>query len=147
MSCDMRAEQVPNPDSRVTLAEETDALGMPRIALDWKLTAIDKASMRRTQAYFAQRLMLKGWSRFLQRLDDTDQFPKRVKGGCHHMGTTRMTADPKDGVVDANCRVHGMDNLFIAGSSVFPTAGAANPTLTIVALSMRLSEHLKKELP
>jgi choline dehydrogenase-like flavoprotein len=62
----------------------------------------------------------------------------------HHLGTTRMSADAKTGVVDANCQLHGVDNLYIAGSSVFPTAGHANPTLTIAAMSLRLADHLKK---
>jgi choline dehydrogenase-like flavoprotein len=62
------------------------------------------------------------------------------------MGTTRMAADPRQGVVDADCRVHGIDNLYVAGSSVFPTCGAANPTLTIVALALRLADHLRERL-
>ena len=62
------------------------------------------------------------------------------------MGTTRMSADPAQGVVDADCRVHGMANLYVAGSSVFPTCGSANPTLTIVALALRLAAHLKGTL-
>jgi choline dehydrogenase-like flavoprotein len=61
---------------------------------------------------------------------------------CHQMGTTRMSADPKFGVVDSNCRVHGMKNLYVAGSSVFPTGGGVNPTVTVVALALRLGEHL-----
>jgi choline dehydrogenase-like flavoprotein len=63
------------------------------------------------------------------------------------MGTTRMNGDPKLGVVDTDCKVHGVDNLFVAGSSVFPTSGAANPTYTILALALRLSEHLRGKLP
>jgi choline dehydrogenase-like flavoprotein len=66
-----------------------------------------------------------------------------LKGCWHHMGTTRMHADPRQGVVDAQCRVHGIENLFIAGSSVFPTCGADMPTITIVALALRLAEHIK----
>ncbi|WKZ57454.1 MAG: GMC family oxidoreductase [Bdellovibrionota bacterium] len=73
-------------------------------------------------------------------------FPNEVWGGCHHMGTTRMSSSAATGVVDRNCRVHGMENLFIAGSSVFSTSGAANPTLTIVALSIRLAAHLSSKL-
>ena len=64
----------------------------------------------------------------------------------HHMGTTRMSIEPGEGVVDAECRVHGLDNLYIAGSSVFPTSGNANPTLTIIALAMRMADHLKREM-
>ena len=69
-----------------------------------------------------------------------------MEAGKHHCGTTRMSSDPKTGVIDANCRVFGIDNLYIAGSSVFPTIGYANPTLTIVALALRLSDHLKQKL-
>jgi choline dehydrogenase-like flavoprotein len=65
-------------------------------------------------------------------------------GAFHHCGTTRMHINPKNGVVNENCRVHGMSNLFVAGSSVFPTIGYANPTLTIVALAVRLADHIKK---
>ena len=72
-----------------------------------------------------------------------DQWPPALRGGAHHMGTTRMADDPTHGVVDAHCRVHGIENLFVAGSSVFPTGGSANPTLTLVALALRLSDHLK----
>ena len=143
MSCDLRAEQVPHRESRVYLGDEKDALGMRRAVLDWQLTELDKTSMRRTQQYFAKHLMIKGWSRFLFRLDETPTFPKRLKGGCHHMGTTRMSHSPKTGVVDKHLKVHGVDNLYVAGSSTFPTGGAANPTLSIVALSLRLAEHLK----
>ena len=64
----------------------------------------------------------------------------------HHMGTTRMATSPREGVVDANCRVHGMTNFFVAGSSVFPTSGHANPTLTIVALALRLADHLQADV-
>jgi choline dehydrogenase-like flavoprotein len=66
-----------------------------------------------------------------------------TRGAWHQMGTTRMHSDPTQGVVDANCRVHGIDNLYMAGGSVFSTAGSANPTLTMVALAARLAEHLK----
>ena len=69
-----------------------------------------------------------------------------VAGGAHHMGTTRMHDDPRQGVVDRNSKVHGVDNLYVAGSSVFPTSGAANPTLTLVALTLRLADHLKVQL-
>jgi choline dehydrogenase-like flavoprotein len=69
-----------------------------------------------------------------------------MAGGKHHIGTTRMHADPKQGVVDPDCRIHGLANLYVAGSSVFPTSGYANPTLTIVALALRLADHLKVRL-
>jgi len=77
---------------------------------------------------------------------DTSAWPKSLGGGWHHMGTTRMHPDPRRGVVDASCRVHGLANLYVAGAAVYPTAGCANPTLTLVALSLRLSDHLKAVL-
>ena len=143
LSCDLRSEQVPNRDSRISLSDERDALGLRRAQLDWRLSEIDKASMRATQLYFAKRLMSQRWSRFLLRLDETPTFSKRLKGGCHHMGTTRISDSPRTGVVDQHLKVHGIDNFYIAGSSTFPTGGAANPTLTIVALSLRLAQQLK----
>src|SRR2546423_13744593 len=76
-------------------------------------------------------------------LGDDKTWPSFISGGWHHMGTTRMSADPKQGVVDANCKVHGLANLFIGGAAVYATAGAVNPTLTLVALSLRLADPLK----
>jgi choline dehydrogenase-like flavoprotein len=75
-----------------------------------------------------------------------DEWPHVPAGGYHHMGTTRMHADPRHGVVDANCRVHETDNVYVAGSSVFPTCGYASPTLTLVALALRLADHLKEKI-
>jgi choline dehydrogenase-like flavoprotein len=79
-------------------------------------------------------------------MSNDGSWPEEVLGGFHHMGTTRMADSPEHGVVDANCRVHGVDNLYIAGSSVFTTSGASNPTLTIVALALRLADHLRMQL-
>jgi choline dehydrogenase-like flavoprotein len=78
--------------------------------------------------------------------EDDSGWPSCMTGGKHHIGTTRMHTDPAQGVVDADCRVHDLTNLFVAGSSVFPTGGYANPTLTIVALAVRLADHLKERL-
>ena len=75
-----------------------------------------------------------------------DDWPAGVSYGYHHMGTTRMNANPKHGVVNADCRVHGIGNLYVAGSSVFPTSGSANPTLTIVALALRLADQIKRRM-
>jgi choline dehydrogenase-like flavoprotein len=141
------SEQRPNPNSRVLLDTDKDQLGLPRIKLDWQLTELEKRSVRVTNQLIGEelgrmelgRLQLVDW---LQSEDD--QF--KTGGQYHHMGTTRMSEDPKQGVVDKNCRVHGLANLYIAGSSVFATSGNSNPTLTIVALAMRLAEHLKKQV-
>ena len=144
-----RQEQAPNPDSRVTLSAEKDALGMPRATLDWRMTELDKRSIRTFYQLLGRELGRSGTGRVQIRewlLDDDRTWPSSISGGWHHMGTTRMHTDPRQGVVDANCRVHRLGNLYVAGSSVYPTAGAANPTLTLVALSLRLSDHLKTTL-
>ena len=142
------SEQAPNPDSRVLLSPtEKDAFGIPRIDLQWKLLPIDKRSVRRMHELMAQSFGLAGLGRmYLTLTDDDEQWPKQMKGGWHHMGTTRMHDDPKQGVCDANGYVHGVSNLLVAGSSLFPTSGAANPTFTIVALALRLADHLEGKL-
>ncbi|NQV20884.1 MAG: hypothetical protein HQ511_05645 [Rhodospirillales bacterium] len=148
MSLRTRSEQAPNPDSRVTLAEEKDALGINRIQLDWRLTEIDKRTVRTLVrsigAEFGRlnygRVRVPDWLAI-----DDDAWSPELIGGNHHMGTTRMSENPKQGVVDKNCRVHSVGNLYVAGSSVFTTSGYANPTLTIVALAVRLADHLKQQ--
>lgn len=140
---DVRAENRPTLASRITLGEARDALGMPRVRIDWQVTREDLADTTRSLALIGARLGQAGLGRLWMPLDDEGIFlPSRYDTGCHHMGTTRMAADPNQGVVDADCKVHGLDNLFVAGSSVFATSGFANPTLTIVALAHRLAEHL-----
>jgi choline dehydrogenase-like flavoprotein len=139
-------EQIPNPESRVKLSHDRDALGMNRVTLTWRLTSQDKSSLRRSHEILARELGRSGIGRMKLAdalLADDDGWPADVIGGRHHMGTTRMHADPKRGVVDGDGRVHGVENLFVAGSSVFPTSGSANPTLTVVALALRLADHLK----
>lgn len=145
-----RSEPAPNPDSRILLSEEKDALGVPRVKLNWQLTEFDKRSMRKTYEVLGQeagrsgvgRVRLRDW---LQEEDDT-MWPDYLSGGWHHMGTARMHDNPQEGVVDANCKIHGLGNLYVAGSAAFTTAGAANPTLTLIALSLRLSDHLKEKM-
>jgi choline dehydrogenase-like flavoprotein len=140
-------EQAPNPASRVRLSENKDALGMPRAQLEWRLSAIDKSSARRTQEVLARALGAAGLGRLqITFSEDERSWPTEMGGGRHHMGTTRMHLDPKQGVVDPDGRVHGLANLYVAGSSVFPTVGAANPTLTLVALALRLADHLVEQL-
>jgi choline dehydrogenase-like flavoprotein len=139
-----RVESAPNPESRVTLVRRRDALGMRRVKLDWRLSELDKRSALRAVEIVAAELGRTGLGRL--RLDVSEResgWPADTAGGWHHMGTTRMSDDPKLGVVDRHCRVHGMSNLFVAGSSVFPTAGSGTPTLTLVALALRLADHLK----
>lgn len=144
-------EQVPNPLSRVTLNNEKDALGVPRVNLNWQMLPLDKKTVTTLSKVLGQQVGAAGIGRV--RLPDfmldekDDNIPSDfVSGGWHQMGTTRMSDDPKTGVVDANCRVHGINNLFVAGSSCYTTGGAVNPTLTVVAISLRLSDHIKEQI-
>ena len=142
-----RIEPVPNPESRVTLAEDSDPLGMNRVQLNWRLSTKDKRSIRRALEILAEEVGRGGLGRIKINLDDDDtSWPSSMTGQCHQMGTTRMHGDPKKGVVDEHCRVYGISNLYVAGSSVFPTFGFANPTLTIVALALRLADHIKEKM-
>lgn len=140
------AEQAPNPESRISLDSGRDELGLNRARVDWRLTSIDretrKSVVRAVAAEFG-RLGL-GQVRMSDWLRDGRGLSGNIEDYNHHMGTTRMSDDPKFGVVDRNCQVHDLANLYVAGSSVFPTSGFANPTLTIVALALRLSDHLKQ---
>jgi choline dehydrogenase-like flavoprotein len=138
-------EQVPDPNNRITLSAERDQLGMNRVLLHWSYGETERRSLVRAQEIIGQALGAAGLGRL--------KVEAAVAGsawenhaGEHHMGATRMSADPKQGVVDAKCKVHGIANLYVAGSSVFPTGGYANPTLTIVALALRLADHVKEKL-
>lgn len=138
-------EQVPNPESRVRLGREVDALGMPRVLLDWRFTADDMRFWKRNLELLGQQIAALGVGRL--KVEDWvlagDPASFEGTGSYHPSGTTRMSDNPRQGVVDSNGRVHGVDNLYVAGSSIFPTIGDANPTLTIVALTLRLADHLR----
>jgi choline dehydrogenase-like flavoprotein len=138
-------EQAPNPESRITLSDDTDALGQRKVQVDWRLTPLDHHTYRTTATLFGSELARSCNGRFelADWLADEDGSKPEIHGTAHHIGTTRMSDDPSMGVVDRDCRVHGMDNLHIAGSSVFPTGGWAFPTFTIVALSLRLADELR----
>ena len=147
-----RAEQAPNPDSRVILSESTDALGCRRADLDWQMSELDKHSVRELALSLGRefnRLGLGKVSTMDWVEDSSNAWPvdptvgNHPIGGYQHMGTTRMSASARHGVVDANCTVHGLSNLHIAGSSVFTTGGWANPTLTLLALAHRLARHIE----
>jgi choline dehydrogenase-like flavoprotein len=139
-------EMTPNADSRVTLGTAKDRFGMPRVRVDWRLNADDRRGLDQLHAAMHAELRRCGLGTFVQHeMKDRNGWPPSTTGGKHHMGTTRMHTDPRQGVVDPDCRVHGMTNLFVAGSSVFPTGGYVNPTLTIVALAIRLADHLKAQ--
>lgn len=142
----MRSEQSPNPDSRILLGNSRDQLGLPRAKVGWKLTNQDKHTVYTASRMIGEELarLEIGRVKLPHWLIETNQpWPQELWGGCHLMGTTRMSETPETGVVDLNCRMHTVSNVFIAGSSVFPTSGYANPTLTIVALTLRLADHLK----
>jgi choline dehydrogenase-like flavoprotein len=137
----LNLEQAPDPDNRVVLDTDCDRFGLPRPVLHWRWRARDQANLVRLRALVADELERHGLGRVEV---DADGIPD--PNAHHHMGTTRMHQDPRQGVVDAHGRVHGLSNLYVAGSSVFPTSGFANPTLTIVALSLRLADDLEKQL-
>ncbi|MGR9105400.1 MAG: GMC oxidoreductase [Gammaproteobacteria bacterium] len=146
----MRLEQSPNPDSRVTLDTEKDAFGIPLVKLNWVFTPLEKYSVRKIYQLLGKQVGAAGIGRvrLLEGLQDENDvhMPETTSAGWHHMGTMRMHEDPKRGVVNADCRVHGIENLYIASSACFPTSGGVNPTLTIVALAIRLSDHLKSKI-
>jgi GMC oxidoreductase len=123
----VQAEQAPNPDSRVTLGTRRDRFGLPVARVDWRPTVSDRASIRASQKAVDAALRVAGLGHVEFMLGD------------EHPPTLLE-------VVDADCRVHGVRNLYVAGSSVFPTYGCSNPTLTVVALALRLADHLKKQL-
>jgi len=135
----------PDPQSRVTLGDATDALGMRESRLDWRLPADFERTMYRAHELLGQELGRSGLGRLrIESPATTGQNPMAsLSQGSHHMGTTRMHTDPRSGVVDADARIHGIENLFVAGSSVFPSYACDDPTFTIVALALRLSDHLK----
>jgi choline dehydrogenase-like flavoprotein len=140
----MQMEQAPNPSSRVTLTDERDSLGMQRVKLDWQMGDLERHTVFRFGELMGMEFGRTGLGRIRMIEPNDTGWWDGMRGSWHHMGTTRMHASPTQGVVDANCRVHGMRNLYVAGGSVFPTSGFAHPTLTIVALAIRLAEHLKE---
>jgi choline dehydrogenase-like flavoprotein len=144
---EFHAEQAPSPDSRLTLTDARDALGMPRLRADWRMTEQDGDSLLKAYALLARELERTGVGRLDYRPEDLVA-KAQAEGayGGHHLGAARMSEKPADGVVDPNCRVHGVENLFIASGAIFPTSSQANPTLTILAISMRLAEHLRLDL-
>jgi choline dehydrogenase-like flavoprotein len=142
----LNVEQVPDPQSRITLSVDRDALGLQKVKADWRLGEAERQTSatftKLLAAEFARlgigRCQLRPW------LQDTSiPVSTYMPDYMHYIATTRMAEDPREGVVDANCAVHGMHNLYVAGSSVFSTAGHAHPTFSIVALALRLADHLK----
>lgn len=146
-SLDFHGEQVPNPDSRVMLDADRDALGVPRLKIDWRYTQQDIETISTSVRLLAEDLERSGVGTFNYDPDTVEAEMIRYGAyGGHHLGTARMGSDPRTSVVDAQCRVHGVENLFIASAATFPTSSQANPTLTIVALALRLAKHLAHQL-
>ena len=139
------AEQVPHPDSRITLGSERDSFGVPRAVIDLRYTDQDVQSVIDSHELLDKALQVNGIGR-LQYLYGPQQLRERVyaqaSDGYHQVGTTRMGTDARQSVVDANLKIHGVENLFVASSSVFPTSGQANSTLLAVAFGVRLASHL-----
>jgi choline dehydrogenase-like flavoprotein len=143
-----QCETAPNPNSRVMLAESRDQLGMRRVRLDWRLGDLERHTASvyiKTIAGEFARLGLGVFdSKELADPDDLSKWVEMTHDSAHHMGTTRMNENPQLGVVDVNCRVHGIANLYIGSSAVFPTSSCSNPTLTILALCLRTADRLKQ---
>lgn len=140
-----RTEQLADPDSSVTLTRDRDAVGVPRIALDWRVSRASREAIRDSTEVLLAELARAGGARLRSLVHDTDAWPA-IGYGNHPMGTTRMGTDAEDGVADADCRVFGVPNLWLTGSGLFCTGGYANPTLTVVALALRLADTLAEEV-
>ncbi len=145
---DINAEQEPNPESRITLGTDRDSLGMPKVRVAWRATGEDYhrlfVGLRRVESAFMKSRV----ARFdLSGVTESSLIDMIVPIGGHHIGTARMAGDPREGVCDANGEVFSVPGLFIAGAAVFPTSSFANPTLTLVALTLRLAEHLTHGRP
>ncbi len=141
-------EQAPGRNNRITLTAERDMYGNPLPKLESRLTPVEQQSIHHLHDELAARLKQGNYGTLKWNHDDypPDDLSDIVTDSSHHMGTTRMGLNPEDSVVDTDCKVHGVDNLYIAGSSVFPSGGFANPTFTIVALAIKLADHLKSSL-
>ena len=135
-------EQVPDPESRITLARETDRFGVPTLRTDWRINAGEKRSLCRLHELIGDNLGRYRIGCLHTRLDPgMDDWPITASSS-HDLGTTRMQDDPRHGVTNADGRVHGLGNLYVVGGALFPTGGNANPTLTIIALALRMASHL-----
>jgi choline dehydrogenase-like flavoprotein len=145
-----QTEQAPSRESRIFLDDSaTDVFGNPMLVAESTLQEIDHKTIRTLGMLFASevgrlglgRVQLSNWV-----TSEDVVWPEYLETGCHHLGGARMSLQPEDGVVNTDCRVHGIDNLYVASSAVFPTGSYVNPTMTIVALSLRLTDHLKATL-
>jgi choline dehydrogenase-like flavoprotein len=129
----------------VVLGTDRDALGIPRVILDWRIGDLERHTMMTVRSLIDREMRRCGLGR-LEPFELSERWPSKSQWVWHHMGTTRMDDDPKQGVVNRNCQMHGIHNLFVAGSSVFPSGSADAPTLTIAALALRLADHVYQRL-
>ena len=150
VSIGVQAEHAPDPNSRVTLSEARDCLGMRKTRLDWRVGELERRTLWEFVRTIAAEFERLGMGSFhlgqVAFLDDPLAWVRMVHDSAHHMGTTRMHESPQFGVVDPNCRVHGVDNLYVGSSSVFPTGARSNPTLTMLALCLRMADRFKQLL-
>jgi choline dehydrogenase-like flavoprotein len=135
----MDSEQIPNPNSQVTLSERKDSFGLNQLKVEWQYSELDILSIEKSVQILNQALE----NCSLGKVQSVIRIAPKPQAG-HHLGTTRMSSTPQNGVVDENCKVHDISNLYIASSSVFTTSSYANPTLTVVALAIRLGDHIKQ---
>ena len=141
----VHCEQAPNADSRITLAEDRDALGLFKTRLDWRVGELELRTVRQFASYACRQFEACGIARaaiYKDYLATLTSFASHAVDTYHHMGTARMATSASRGVVDENCRIFGLQNAFLCGSAVFPTSGFSNPTHTILALGARLAQHL-----
>jgi choline dehydrogenase-like flavoprotein len=136
-------EQYPNRESRIRLSNDVDSLGIPAISLEWRFSSDDMKTLKKGIELFSRDLGKSGSAELLNGKIGIG-IAEMIESSRHHMGGTRMCVSDQYGVVDQDSRVHDVENLFVAGSSIFPTGSIANPTLTILALSIRLADHVKK---
>ena len=138
-------EQAPDPENRITLGESVDAFGNKLPKIHWTIRDLDKHSVRVLHEALQEEAVRKNFGTMESSVfEESGPWPISTDA-AHHMGSTRMGTDPKTSVVDKDSRVHSMRNLYIAGSSVFPTGGASSATTTIIALTLRLANHLKEK--
>jgi len=143
------SEQEPNPESRILLSERVDALGMPRANVRWMPTELTLHTIREFARMLSHEFRAAGIGEIELEtwvVEESEPWKMHITDQFHHIGTARMSDSPRTGVVDRNCQVHGLTNFYVGGSAVFPTSGHSNPTLTIIALCMRMADRLKRVL-
>jgi choline dehydrogenase-like flavoprotein len=146
----VQCENAPCFESSVSLSDSRDCLGMRRTRLNWVVGELERATLKAFAKLFAMEIDRLGYAAYSAPvtaiLNDARGWKGLIHDGAHQMGTARMAESPREGVVDPSCRLHGVDNLYIGSSAVFPTGGHSNPTLTIIALCIRIADTIKERL-